>query len=231
MGVFMKLVIDIGGSVLCPEGVPRPGYLKEFRRLILKFARENRVVIVVGGGGLAKSMINYAEKAGARDRDLRDWIGIMATRFNASMLIAVMGKKAYQGIPRSEKEASQALKSGKIVVMGGLRPKQTTDAVRVQVAKEIKADLIIIATNVKGVYTRNPFKFSYAKFLESLTPKQLVEIVKPCDFRPGHSGVLDPVAAKLLLKYRIKTVVLDGRDLNNMRKALEGKRFIGTVIE
>ena len=227
----MKIVIDIGGSVLCPEGVPKPGYLKDFRKLVLGFARDHKVVIVVGGGGLAKSMIDYAEKAGARDRDLRDWIGIMATRFNASLLAAVIGKKACPGIPASEKEVARALKAGNIVVMGGLRPRQTTDAVSVQVAREIKADLIIVATNVKGVYTHNPFKYSYAKFLESLSPKQLLEIVKPCDFRPGHSGVLDPVAAELLIKTGIKTVVLDGRDLENMKNALEGERFTGTVIE
>ncbi len=231
MGVVMKLVIDIGGSVLCPEGAPKPGYLKDFRKLVLGFARDHKVVIVVGGGGLAKNMIAHAEDVGAGDRDALDKIGMAAARVNASVLAAVIGEKACHCIPDSEEKAAECLEKGKIVIMGGLRTRQTTDAVAVQVAKEIGADMIVVATNVKGVYTRNPFKFSYAKFLESLSPKQLVEIVKPCDFRPGHSGILDPVAAKLLLKYRIKTVVLDGRDLNNMRKALEGKRFIGTVIE
>lgn len=227
----MKIVIDIGGSVLCPEGVHNPDYLKEFKKLILRFAKEHKFVIVVGGGGVAKGMIDYAEKAGARDRDLRDLIGIMATRTNASVLLSVMGSKAYQGIPASENEAARALKSSNIVVMGGTRPRQTTDAVSVQAAKEINADFIIVATNVKGVYTHNPFKYSYAEFLESLTPKQLVDIVKPCEFRPGHSGVLDPVAVGLLLKYRIKTVVLDGRDLDNLEKALTGKKFVGSLIE
>lgn len=227
----MKIVIDIGGSVLCPEGSPNPEYLKDFRRLVLGFARNHKIVIVVGGGGLAKGMIGYAEKAGAEDRDLRDWIGIMATRVNAALLLSVIGKKAYPGIPESVREASRALKSKKIVVMGGLKPRQTTDAVSVQVAKEIGADFIVIATNVRGIYTRNPLKFSYAEFLESLSPEQVLEIVKPCDFRPGHSGVLDPVAAKLLIKSRIKTVVLDGRNLNNLRNALKGEKFIGSVIE
>ncbi len=227
----MKIVIGMGGSVLCPEGSPNLDYMKGFRKLVLELAGEHRIVIVVGGGGIAREMIGYAEKAGVRDRDLRDMIGIMATRFNASLVMAVIGNGAYARIPESEEEAAEAFKSGKIVVMGGLRPRQTTDAVSVQVAREIGADLIVVATNVKGVYTHNPFKYSYARFIESLSPKQLLEIVKPCDFRPGHSGVLDPVAARLLLKSRIRAVVLDGRDLGNMRNALEGKRFTGTIIE
>lgn len=227
----MKIVIDIGGSVLCPEGSPKPDYLRGFKDLVLRFAKDNQVVIVVGGGGLAKEMIGHAERAGAGDRNLRDWIGIMATRVNASMIVAVIGSKAYPGIPDSVKEAAQALKSRNIVVMGGLKSRQTTDAVAVQVAKDIKADFIVIATNVKGVYSHNPLKFSYAKFIDSLTAKRLLEIVKPCEFRPGHSGVLDPVAAKLLIKSRIRTLVLDGRDLGNLEKALKGDKFTGSIIE
>jgi len=227
----MKIVIDIGGSILCPKGVPDVEYLKKLRGVLLGIAKKNRIVIVVGGGGLAKKMITSAEKAGARNRDLLDRLGITATRVNAGVLAAVIGDKACQCIPDSEEKAAKCMKKGIVVVMGGLRTRQTTDAVAVQVAKEAKADLIVVATNVKGVYNRNPFKFSYAKFIESMTPEQLAEIVSPCEFRPGHSGVMDPVAAKLLIKSRIKTVVLDGRDLENLKNALEGKEFTGSIIE
>lgn len=227
----MKIVIDMGGSVLCPEGVPKPGYLRDFRKLVLGFAKDHKIVIVAGGGGLAKGMIARAEEAGAKDRDLRDLIGIAATRVNASILLSVIGDRAYSRVPQDTKEAAKALESCSIAVMGGIRPRQTTDAVAVQVAREIKADFIVVATNVKGVYTKNPLKYKDARFLKSVSPRELVRIVEPCDFRPGHSGVLDPVAARELVGGGIKTLVLDGRDLDSMKKALTGKEFIGTVIE
>ena len=52
----------------------------------------------------------------------------------------------------------------------------------------------------------------------------------PKKWSPGLSSPIDPIAAKLCEKKGIKAIVLYGRDLENFRKAIEGKPFEGTTI-
>jgi uridylate kinase len=211
--------------------MPDTEIIKKFSELVLDLHRRgNNIAVVIGGGRLARNYINSL-KTFKPPRDFLDWIGIKATRLNAMAIIASLGKYADQKIPTTLEEVRKALKSKKIVVLGGIKPRQTTDKVSADVAGVMKADLLVIATDVKGVYDKDPKIHRNAKILKRLSFSQLKKITLMTEFSPGKSSVVDPPAAKVMEKNEIKTLVLDGRDMKNLKNALEGKKFIGTVIE
>lgn len=226
----MRIVFNIGGSVLCPEGTPDMGYVKKFSKFILDLKRKkSKIIVVAGGGGIARKYIELA-RAFKPSEDFLDIIGIMGTRMNAMVFIASLGEHAYPKVVKNKDDLEHALSSGKIVVMGGTVPKQTTDAVTVAVAELFDADLIIMGTDVDGVYDKDPDKYKGAKLLENASLNDLKKIVKTKKHRAKPVAVIDPVAVELLERARIKTIVLNGKKIENMRKAIGGRKFVGTTI-
>ncbi|MEE9323715.1 MAG: UMP kinase [Candidatus Aenigmarchaeota archaeon] len=226
----MRIVFDIGGSILCPEGVPDVNYIKKFSKFIIDLRRKkHRIIVVTGGGKIAKSYIETA-RSFKPGEDTLDFIGILGTRMNAMVLISALGKHAYNRLVKNKERLEEAIKSGKVVVMGGTVLRQTTDAVSVAAAEFSNADLIIIGTDVKGIYDKDPGKHKNAKMLRKISPKELHEMVMVKKHKAGPLTIMDPVAARLLEHTMIKTIVLNGRDFSNMKKAICGKKFVGTVI-
>lgn len=226
----MKIVFDIGGSILCPDGVPDINYVKRLSRFLINLKRKHRLIVVTGGGKVAKNYIKSARSLKPPE-NLLDHIGILGTRMNALVLIAALGKHAYGKVVKNKEELEHGISSGKIVILGGTVPGQTTDAVTVAAAQIFRADIIIIGTNVKGVYDKDPNKYKNAKMLKKISPKDLHKMVKVKKHVAGPLTVMDPVAARLVERSKIKTIVLDGRNLENVKKAIGRKNFVGTVIE
>jgi len=226
----MMIAIKVGGSVLCPGEVPDAGFVSRMAATLKRLSARHRLIVVVGGGRLARNMIEDARKAGAtKDEELHK-LGIEASRKNAQALIDALGELAHAGIPESEQEVRKASKSGKIVVLGGFRPGQTTDAVAAQSADAAGADLVIIGTDVKGVYSEDPKKNPKALFISEISPEELLDMVETGTVKPGAKTVVDPVAAKVIMRSGIRAVVLDIRDMGNLESAIEGREFTGTVI-
>ncbi len=226
----MRIVFNLGGSILCPEGVPDLNYIKRFSRFAIELKREKHdVIVVTGGGGLARKYIESARTFKPPESFL-DLIGILGTRMNAMLLIASLGEYAYERVVKNREDLQHAIGSGKIVVMGGTTPGQTTDAVTIAVAELLGADLVIIGTDVDGIYDRDPKKYKRARLLEKVDVKELKRIVRIKGHKAKPVAVIDPVAVKLLEQSKIKTVVLNGRKIDNMRDLIEGRKFVGTVV-
>jgi uridylate kinase len=222
----MIIVISIGGSVLISDLDPERIY--KYAENVTQLTKEHTVYVVVGGGRIARDYISAARALGANEVEC-DVIGIDMTRINARLLIAALGKSAYPEPPNSYHEANNAAFSGRIVVMGGLIPGQTTDAVSAVLAEYVGADLLINATSVDGVYTADPNIDKHAKKLTNMTPSELVEIVMKIDMAAGSNSPLDPLAAKIIQRCGIKTVVVDGKDPENIVEAVAGRHH-GTLI-
>jgi uridylate kinase len=225
----MKIVISVGGSVLVPDEVDL-SYAKYLGELVNALSVKHQVALVTGGGRLARKYIEAARKFGASEIYC-DLIGIKATRLNASLLAAIIGKKALVEPPTDFKEAAEALSFGKIVVMGGTHPAHSTDAVAALLAEYIQAGLLINASNVAGIFDKDPKKHKDAKMLKTIGIEELVEMVKSYPTGAGQYELVDILAAKIIQRSKIKTIFLNGRDLDNMRNAIEGKKFTGTIIE
>ncbi|RLI90551.1 MAG: UMP kinase [Candidatus Altiarchaeales archaeon] len=224
-----KIVISIGGSVLVPNDIDL-----EYAKKIANFANElhekYQLCIVAGGGKIARKYIEIARNFGASEI-FCDLIGIEATRLNARLLSAIIGKNANIEPPRDFVAALKALNFGKIVVMGGTHPGHSTDAVSALLAEYINADLLINATDVDGIYDKDPRKYKDAILYERLSVEQLVDMIKSQSIGAGKYKLIDILAAKIIQRSKIKTIFLNGRNIENMRNAIQGKEFVGTIVE
>lgn len=213
----MIIVYSLGGSILAeqdPEGLRR--YADELKKL----TKEHRIYVVVGGGKYARAYIEKARALGASEA-FCDLIGINIAKVNAILLMAALGDDAAP-LPNDYFEAAQKSAPNKVVVMGGVALGQTTDAVSALLAELVKADRLVIATNVDGVYTADPNIDHSAKKLERMTPKELVKVAMVTEMKAGSKSAIDPLAAKIIERSSIPTAVVYGWDIENLKRGITG---------
>ena len=223
----MRVTVRIGGSVVASPLNPRliGGYAGTIR--VLRQAG-HELAVVVGGGSISREFIKAAREAGLNE-EAQDEVAISISRVIAQMLAIRIGGLEWKRIPTTLEEAVETLRERGVVVMGGLKPGMTTDTVAALLASKIKADMIVKATDQEGIYTKDPKKHPDAEKLDELTFEELIEHLESKRHRAGIHQILDPEAVKILRKSRIKTVVVNGFDPENIIRALEGEK-IGTVI-
>ena len=188
----------------------------------------DRLVVVTGGGAIARTYINAAREMGVSE-SLCDHIGILVSRLNARLLVDGLGEYAFPEIPTSIGELKHYFASGKIVAMGGLTPGHSTNAVAAIAAETVGAEILVNATDVDGVYTSDPEKDKLAKKLEQVTVKQLTDILSTTGMTAGAYDLMDPLALRIIQRSNLPTIILDGRKPQNVVKALRNGN-IGTRV-
>jgi len=221
----MKIVVSIGGSVLIADS--DPDRIKAFASVLSEIATSNQVFVVTGGGETARKYIKLGRGLGANE-GICDRIGIDVTRLNAYILILALGCVAYPEVITTYRDALVA-GGQEIVVMGGVSPGYTTDAVSAILAEYVDADILINATSVDAVYSSDPKINPESKRYEQMSAYELVEVVLSTKLHAGSTSVIDPVGAKVIERSGIKTIVLDGSNPSNILKAVRGEK-IGTEI-
>lgn len=223
----MKVSISLGGSLLTKsmEAQSYRRYADAARRI---WEAGHELVIVCGGGRPARQYIAIAKELGGA-RDLQDNLGILATHVNALLLIAALGDAADPRIHRRASEVRAHL-GGRILVGGGHRPGSSTDYRAALFAEAMDADLIINATDVPGVYDKNPKTHPDAKKLDTLTYKELEKvIVANARQAPGEYGLFDLKAVRLAARLGIPLVFVDGTDPEEIIRAVSGTHH-GTTV-
>ncbi len=222
----MKAVIKLGGFAF-PDESEKP-LVEEYVNLLKELAGEYHLVVVTGGGHVARTYIRIA-----RDMDvpesLCDQIGILVSRLNARLLVDGLGEYAFPQIPADIDELKHYFASGKIVAMGGLTPGHSTNAVAAIAAETVNADLFVNATDVEGVYTSDPNRDRNARKLDEVTISQLTEILSKVDISAGSYDLMDLLAIRIVDRSKIPTVILDGRKPANVARALRNEK-IGTRV-
>ncbi len=224
----MRVVVRVGGSVVASP--LNPSLIGNYVALFKNLGEEgHEVVAVVGGGSLAREFIKVAADQGLVEAD-RDWAAIYVSRLFAKLFMLCLGETGCGDVPVSLDETAACLGNGKIVVMGGLRPGMTTDAVAALVAERVKADLLVKASNVDGIFTKDPKKYPEADKFEKLKFEDLANLFEEKRHKAGINQILDPEAIKILRRLRLRTVVVNGFDVKNVLSAVKGKH-VGTVID
>ncbi|MBL7118236.1 MAG: UMP kinase [Candidatus Syntrophoarchaeum sp.] len=221
----MKVVISLGGIFL--KDATR---IKEIAEALEELAESCDLYVVTGGGEIARECIKIARDLGANEA-VCDYIGIAVTRINAKLLISAL-HNAYPEPFSDYKEVTAAKAKGeeaKITVMGGVSPGYTTDAVAAILAEYVNADLLIDVTSVDGVYDADPRRYPDARKYDVLTAKELVALTAKEELKAGSRIVIDPVAAKIIERSGIKTIVIDGSNPRDIFGAVQGKHR-GTEI-
>ncbi len=224
----MRIVIRLGGSVVAtPVNIQ---LISEYARILKRLKVKGYVlVVVVGGGALAREFIKIAKQLGLAEKD-QDDLAIAVSRLYAQLFTKMLGKAGCKKIPTSLEEAVQCLEKGRITVLGGLKPGMTTDTVAALVAERVKADMLIKATDQEGIYTKDPRRHPDAVKLDRVGFEELPKVLAEDKHRAGIHQILDPEAIKILKARRIRVRVLNGFKPENLLLAVEGKA-VGTLIE
>jgi uridylate kinase len=224
----MNVVVSIGGSVLAPElGDDR---VEAHAAVIEDLADDGcSIGAVVGGGGVAREYIAAAREIGANEIE-RDTIGIDVTRLNARLLIAALGESVTPAPATSYEDAGEVLRNGDVCVMGGVAPAQTTDAVSAALAEYVNADLLVYATSVPGVFDADPREDDDAERFDRITASELVDIIADIEMTAGSSAPVDLLAAKIIERSGMRTIVLDGTEPDRITSAVRYGDHEGTDV-
>ena len=223
----MRIVVRIGGSVIASP--PNPKLMRKYVEIVKELRGQgHEVAVVVGGGSLARNLISIVHEMGLSEQE-QDEVAISASRIFAQILAMGIGGLAWRNVPKTVEEAAEVLAERGIVVMGGIKPGMTTDTVATLLASQIKADLIVKATDQEGVYTKDPRKHPDAVKLDEIRFEDLNGILTEDRHKAGIHQIIDPEAVKILLEKRIKTIVVNGFKPENLFKAVRGEK-VGTII-
>lgn len=230
-----NIVIKIGGSLLFNKNKDlNTQKIADFCDIIRKNEKFDSIVIVVGGGIIARQYINFIRKF-TRNEALADLLGIHVSRINAKLLISYLDDIAYPIVPKSFEDFSIANLTNKIIVIGGLQPGQSTTSVALEIGEYIRAREIIILTDVKGIYNKDPKKYENAKLLEKLSYSQLSKIIfQKTDMAQASAGeyrIFDAVSLQILRRSNLKVQIGSGKDLSKFKEFWLGDiENIGTII-
>lgn len=189
-----------------------------------------QVGIVVGGGNFWRG-----RTGGNMDRTRADQMGMLATVINSLALqegLIQAGNDAVvmtaldiqrMALPFNKDEAVKYMESGRTVIFGcGTgNPLFSTDTGAALRAIETECDIFFKATNVDGVYDKDPNKFADAVKYDTLTYDEILE---------KHLGVMDNTAAALAGNSRLPVLVFNLNDPKNIKRAVLGEN-IGTTVK
>lgn len=221
-------VLSVGGSLIVPAGGIDVRFLQKFRKLILSRVKTgDRFFLVIGGGTTARFYQRAARQVSGVSQADSDWLGISATRLNAQLLKTIFGSLAH---PEIIIDPTQKIKTSKpLVFVAGYQPGWSTDYVAVLIAKKQSLKMIVNLSNIDYAYNKDPKKYASAKKLEKVSWPEFRKIVGN-KWRPGLNAPFDPIASKEAAKQKMKVIILNGRNLNNLKACLTGRKFKGTVI-
>ena len=189
-----------------------------------------QVGLVVGGGNFWRG-----RSGGSMDRTRADHIGMLATVMNSLALADTLEQLGVNVRVQSAIEMRQIaetyirnkavrhLEKGRVVIFGSGtgNPFFSTDTCAALRAAEIKADIILKATNVDGVFDMDPNKFADAVKYDVVTHSEVLE---------KNLKVMDSTAASLCRDNNIPILVFNLEDPENIVRAILGEN-IGTIVK
>ncbi len=96
--------------------------------------------------------------------------------------------------------------------------------------ERVDADLMVKASDVDGIFTKDPKKYPGAKKIDNLRFEDLTRLFEENQHRAGIHQILDPEAVKILRRGGAKVVVVNGFKPENVLLAVKGGK-VGTTIE
>jgi uridylate kinase len=191
-----------------------------------------QVAVVVGGGNIFRGV---SKSAGNMDRSSADYIGMLATVMNAVVLQDALEKihvdtRVLSAVDIPElaesfirRRAVRHLEKGRVVIFaaGTGNPYFTTDSAAALRALEIKADIILKATKVDGVYTADPMADSTAQRFNEITYQEVLE---------KQLKVMDASAISLCMDNNLPIVVFNMREPGNIKRVVLGETGVGTRV-
>ena len=227
-----KVVMSLGGSLVYPDGGVDVDFLKRFNKFIREELASNparQFFIVVGGGTIARHYRDAGRSVVGHELspDDLDWLGIHATKMNAHLIRTIFRDIAHQYVLKHYEIIRKVTEP--VVVGSGWKPGWSTDFCATLMAEDYRVNEIINMSNIIMAYDKDPKKHKDAKPIKETTWTEFRNIVGDT-WTPGLNVPFDPIASKRAQELGLKVVILDGKDLPNLRRHLRGGKFVGTVI-
>jgi len=223
------VVVSIGGSVLL-TGEGDVEYLGNLASLLRRLGRERPLVVTVGGGRTARDYIQVGRALGLTEVEL-DEVGIEVTRLHARLLAARLGPPTPAQPPTTVAAVVEQLPHGSPIILGGTEPGHTTDGVAALLAVRLRAARVVNATNVDGIYDRDPRADPNARRIEHLTwPEFRAMVHAGASGEAGQNFLFDRLGVDALARAKIPLWVVPGRDLSNLEAAIVGRPCRGSRV-
>ncbi|MDQ3755990.1 MAG: UMP kinase [Acidobacteriota bacterium] len=233
--VYRRILLKLSGEALM--GAQNYGVDVEVARAVAGEIRDVHdrgveTAIVVGGGNIFRGV---SKSAGNMDRSTADYIGMLATVMNACVLQDALEKVGvYTRIlsalnipevaePFIRRRAIRHLEKGRVVIFAGGtgNPYFTTDSAAALRALEIKAEVILKATKVEGIYTADPVTNPTATRYDCITYREVLE---------QQLKVMDASAISLCMDNRLPIIVFNMRTPGNITRVAMGESGVGTKV-
>jgi len=232
---FSRILLKISGEALMGEQTF--GIDVDIARSVAEEVKQVhdlgiQVAVVVGGGNIFRGL---SKSAGKMDRSSADYIGMLATVMNAVVLQDALEKTGLQtrvlsaidipqlAEPFVRRRAIRHLEKGRIVIFaaGTGNPFFSTDSAAALRALEIKAEVILKATKVDGVYSADPMKDPGATRFDCITYQEVLE---------KQLKVMDSSAISLCMDNNLPIVVFNMRKPGNIARVVRSDAGIGTRV-
>ena len=189
------------------------------------------LAVVIGGGNIFRGL---AASAKGMDRTTADNMGMLATVMNALALSDALERQGAQtrvltalemrpvAEPFIRRRAIRHLEKGRVVLFaaGTGNPYFTTDTAAALRAMEMRADVIMKATKVDGIFTADPMIDVTATRINSLTHLEVLE---------RRLNVMDATAISLCMDNKLPIIVFNLKTSGNVRRAVLGEQ-VGSVV-
>jgi len=199
--------------------------------LALVHALGVELALVVGGGNIFRGV--KAASAGM-DRVSGDHMGMLATLINSLALQDQLEQRGIQtrvlsaieirqvAEPFIRRRAIRHLEKGRVIILaaGTGNPYFTTDSAAALRAMEVKAEVLLKATKVDGIYSADPVSNPDATKFPHITYREVLE---------RNLKVMDATAISLCMDNKLPIVVFNLRQDGNIRRVIHGEP-IGTVV-
>jgi uridylate kinase len=232
---YRRILLKVSGeSLQGPQGFGIDGQtiysIAQELRDVLKLGVQ--IAIMVGGGNIFRGA---RQKGFEVDRATGDYMGMLATVLNALALQDALEKlgvhtRVQSAIemhqvcePFIRRRATRHLEKGRVVIFaaGTGNPYFSTDTAAALRAMEIKADVILKATRVDGIYDADPEVVSGAKFFAEITYREVLH---------QDLKVMDSTAISLCMDNGMPIVIFNMHKPGNIRRAVLGERVGSTVL-
>ena len=233
--VYERIVLKLSGEAVQERG-GRDNISPTVVRAIAERMKEVRdlgveVAVVIGGGNIWRGL-SAADRG--MDRTTADYMGMLATVINALALRSTLEQIGVEARVQTAIEmknvaepfilgrAVRHLELGRVVIFaaGTGNPYFSTDTTAALRASEIRADVILKATKVDGVYDRDPNKFPDARRYDRLTFTEALT---------KRLQIMDSTAFSLCMDNKIPIVVFNMYKPGILRDAVLG-RNVGTLV-
>lgn len=225
---YQRILLKLSGEALLgsqPFGIDAAVVSAIAKEIAEVHALGVQIAIVIGGGNIFRGVKGTRE---GMDRVTGDHMGMLATIINSLALqdaleaigtiTRVVSAMEIRAVcePFIRRRALRHLEKGRIVILAGGtgNPYFTTDSAAALRAMEMKAELLLKATRVDGVYTADPEKDPKAILLPEITYLSALE---------KGLQVMDATAISLCMDNQMPIVVFNMRHTGNIRRIVMGE--------